>query len=333
MKFIDYYEVLGVTKSATDKEIKNAYRKLARQHHPDLHQGGDRKEAEEKFKKINEAYEVLGDSENRKKYDMLGQNWRGGQEFQPPPGGTSYQTYHMDGMDDFGFSDFFSSIFGQEFSQQRAGNAGRYQTRQPGKQPGEDAEVEISLTIEELMVGLEKEIQISLPTVCSTCEGRRFAGNGICPACGGMGVMEEAKKLKVKIPNKTYPGTVLRLKGLGGKGLRGGLAGDLYLHVQAKSHPKWQVVDQINIEGELFIYPEQAVLGDTVSVATPDGTLEMKIQPGIRSGQKLRLKGRGFKGKDGALGDLYIKVYIDIPGNQTSEEIELYEKISALRHK
>jgi curved DNA-binding protein len=256
-----------------------------------------------------------------------------GQEFQPPPDTSGYQTYHMDDMDGFGFSDFFSSMFGQEFSRQhQTGYAGGYQTGQPRSRKGEDVEAEISLTIEDLMVGMEKDIQISSPVVCTACEGRRFSGNGVCSACRGMGVTEEHKTLKVKIPSKSYPGTVLRLKGLGGKGLHGGPAGDLYLHVQAMPHATWRVIDQIDLEGDLVIYPEQAVLGDKVSVPTPDGMVQVKIQPGIHSAQKLRLKDRGFKRKNGTFGNLYIKVHIDIPRDQTPEEIELYKQIFALRN-
>jgi curved DNA-binding protein len=330
MKFIDYYEVLGVPKTATDKEIKTAYRKLARQYHPDVQKADGKKASEEKFKEINEAYEVLGDAENRAKYDKLGQNWRMGQEFQPSPENAGYQTFHMDGMDGFGFSDFFSSIFGQEFSRQQASYADGYRTG-PRSRKGEDVEVEISLAIEELMAGTEKDIQLSLPALCAACEGRRFSDRGVCSACGGTGTKDEHKKLKVKIPAKSYPGTVLRLKGLGGKGVNDGPNGDLYLHIQAKPHAKWRVVDQVHLEGDLLIHPEQAVLGDQVSMQTPEGMVQVTIQPGIRSAQKLRLKNRGFKGQNGTLGDLYIKVYIDIPRNQSPEEIELYKQISALR--
>ncbi|MDF2635135.1 MAG: heat shock protein DnaJ domain protein [Pelosinus sp.] len=331
MKFIDYYEVLGVPKSATDKEIKTAYRKLARKYHPDVQKTGGKKEAEEKFKEINEAYEVLGDADNRAKYDQLGQNWRMGQEFQPPPGNSGYQTYHMDGMDGFGFSDFFSSIFGQEFSRQQAGYSGGYQAGARSRK-GEDVEVEISLTIEELMVGTEKDIQISLPALCTVCEGQRFSNRGVCNSCGGTGTTEEHKKLKVKIPSKSYPGTVLRLKGLGGKGLSDGPSGDLFLHVQAKPHPIWRVINQVDLEGDLIVRPDQAVLGDQVSMQTPADMVQVKIQPGTRSGQKLRLRNRGFN-KNGTVGDLYIKVQIDIPRNQTPQEIELYQQIFALRNK
>lgn len=332
MKYIDYYEVLGIPKTATDKEIKAAYRKLARKYHPDVQKTNEKKAAEEKFKEINEAYEVLGDTENRAKYDQLGQNWRMGQEFQPPPDTSGYQAYYMDGMDDFGFSDFFSSIFGQEFSRQQEGYREGDRSRQTRSYTGQDVEAEVSLTVEELMAGAEKEIQLQLPSVCPACKGRRFSHTAICSTCGGTGVTEEYRKLNVKIPGKSYPGTVLRLKGMGGKGVNNGSSGDLYLRVGIKSQSAWRVINQLDLEGDLTIYPEQAVMGDMVSVKTPSGMVELKIQPGTRSGQKLRLKGRGFK-KDTALGDLYIKIRIDIPGHQTVKERELYKQIMALRNK
>lgn len=309
MKFIDYYEALGIPKTSTDKEIKAAYRKLAKTHHPDLHQGDAKKAAEEKFKLISEAYEVLSDPEKRAKYDQLGSNWRNGQDFQPPPGSSGVHYQHMN-MDDLaGFSDFFASVFGQDiFSGARGGSTRSYQygSHQQRESRGENIEAEISLSIEDLMSGAEKEIQVSTG--------------------------HDVRTIKVKIPEKSYPTTVLRLKGLGNKGFGGGAAGDLHLHILAAPHPTWRVIDQVDLEGDLTIYPEQAVLGDKVSVPTPEGMVQVKIKPGIRSGQKLRLKDRGFKRKNGTFGDLYIRIRIDLPPEQSAAELELYQKIFSLRN-
>lgn len=306
MKYIDYYEVLGVAKTATEKEIKTAYRKLAREHHPDLHQGEAKAKAEEKFKLINEAYEVLGDAEKRTKYDQLGSSWHMGQDFQPPPGGGyGYQNVQFDGME--GFSDFFSTLFGGDiFGHARGGRGHQRGHYAQGEMRGANIDAEIQLSIEDLMAGGEKEIAVHAAT------GR--------------------KTIKIKIPEKSYPGTALRLKGLGEKGYGNAPAGDLYLHVQAVPHPFWRVVDQVDLEGDLTIYPEQAVLGDKVSVPTPQGMVQVKIQPGIRSGQKLRLKDRGFRRKNGTHGDLYIRVKIDLPAQQSAEEIELYRQIFEIRN-
>ena len=305
MKYIDYYEALGVSRTATEKEIKSAYRKLARQHHPDLHQGDAKKAAEEKFKIINEAYEVLGDPEKRAKYDRLGMNWQSGQDFQPGPdvGGFDFRNVNINGQDLHGFSDFFASLFGQDLF----GRRGARTERQRGPIPGEDVEAEINLLVEELYNGGEKDIQIQT---------------------GG-----SSKTVKVKIPPRIYPGAVLRLKGLGGAGYGGGGTGDLLLRLNALPHPIWRIENQVDVETDLTIYPEQAVVGDKVSVPTPAGLIQLKIPAGIHNGQKLRLKDKGLKRKNGSFGDMFVRVKIDTPPEQSAEEVELYQKIFELRHR
>ena len=306
MKYIDYYEALGVPRTATEKEIKSAYRKLARQHHPDLHQGDAKKAAEEKFKTINEAYEVLSDPEKRAKYDRLGMNWQAGQDFQPGPdmGGFDFRNVNINGQDLHGFSDFFASMFG---GQDIFGRRGARSERQRGPQRGEDIEADINLLVEELYNGGEKDIQIQ---------------------AGGA-----TKTVKVKIPQRIYPGAVLRLKGLGGSGYGGGGTGDLLLRLNVLPHPIWRIEDQVDVETDLTIYPEQAVVGDKVSVPTPDGMIQLKIPAGIHNGQKMRLKDKGLKRKNGTLGDMFVRVKIDTPIEQSTEEIELYQKIFELRNR
>lgn len=306
MKYIDYYEALGVSRTATEKEIKTAYRKLARQHHPDLHQGDAKKAAEEKFKTINEAYEVLGDADKRAKYDQLGMNWQAGQDFQPGPdmGGFDFRNVNINGQDLHGFSDFFSSMFGGDVFGRRGGARAE---RQRGPVRGEDIEADINLLVEELYNGGEKDIQIQ-------------AGRS-------------SKTVKVKIPPRIYPGAVLRLKGLGGEGHGGGAAGDLLLQLKTLPHPIWRIEDQVDIEADLTIYPEQAVVGDKVSVPTPDGMVQLKIPAGIHNGQKMRLKDKGLKRKNGSFGDMFVRVKIDTPLEQSTEEIELYRKIFELRNR
>jgi len=305
MKYIDYYEALGVAGTATEKELKSAYRKLARQHHPDLHQGDAKKAAEEKFKIINEAYEVLGDPEKRAKYDRLGMNWQSGQDFQPGPdmGGFDFHNVNINGQDLHGFSDFFASLFGQVLF----GRRGARTERQRGPIPGEDVEAEINLLVEELYNGGEKEIQIQT---------------------GG-----SSKTVKLKIPPRIYPGAVLRLKGLGGAGYGGGGTGDLLLRLNALPHPIWRIENQVDVETDLTIYPEQAVVGDKVSVPTPAGLIQLKIPAGIHNGQKLRLKDKGLKRKNGSFGDMFVRAKIDTPLEQSAEELELYQKIFELRNR
>ncbi|WP_371378995.1 DnaJ C-terminal domain-containing protein [Sporomusa aerivorans] len=323
MQYVDYYEILGIVKTATEKEIKQAYRKLARKHHPDLHQGDAKKQAEEKFKQINEAYEVLGDPGKRAKYDKLGMNWQTGDEVHFDPsaaGGYTYSYQGNEGFDPSEFSNFFASIFGQEFNH---GQPGGRRTR-TANYKGEDINAEIQLSVIELIQGAEKDLHLSAPQVCTACAGQRFSQHGICQTCGGAGVTEIAKTVKVKIPAGLYPGASLRLKGLGGRGSGTSDAGDLYLHIQV-GDPTWQVNGR-DLETELTLYPEQAVLGDRVKVATPHGPVQLKIEPGTHSGQRLRLKNKGLPQKQG-LGDLYLKIRIDIPQNLPETEKALYRKI------
>lgn len=324
MKYIDYYEVLSVPRTATEKEIKQAYRKLARQHHPDLHQGDAKAAAEDKFKLINEAYEVLGDNEKREKYDKLGMNWQTGQEFDPGPAGGFH--YYGEGAEGIDFSDFFASMFGEDLFRK-----GRASGRRSLK--GENIEAEITLTVDELIRGAEKDLRLSSPNVCAACEGRRITQHGVCRSCGGLGTTDESKTIKVNIPAGLYPGASIRLKGLGGKGSGGAPDGDLYLHVKADPLARWRLISQADLEGDLSIYPEQAALGDKVSLPTPHGTVLLKIHAGAHTGQRLRLKGKGLKGPDGLQGDLYLKLQIDLPPQLSPAETELYRQIQALRSK
>lgn len=331
LKYIDYYEVLKVPKTASSKEIKQAYRKLAREHHPDLHQGEAKAQAEEKFKLINEAYEVLGDEEKRAKYDRLGMNWQAGDEFGADPSNMGGHTYTYQGPADFdlgsfGFSDFFSRVFGEEFMHSRQG----YGQKRRAKHKGEDIDAEISLTVEELIHGVEKELYLSAPALCTACAGQRFTQRGLCRACGGTGFIDEHKTVKVKIPAKLHPGASLRLKGLGGKGYGDGPAGDLYLRIRVAPNTTWQI-NGSDLEAELVLYPDQAVLGDKIPVPTPYGSVQLKIQPGIRSGQRLRLREKGLP-KENGVGDLYLRIRIDMGNTQTEEERELYRKIRKLRN-
>lgn len=293
----DYYQVLGVERSASDEQIKAAYRKLARKHHPDLHQGEDKKAAEERFKEINEAYEVLGDPEKRSKYDQLGTGFRHGQEWQPPPGSNGYHYYtwsDLDGSDPFagsGFSDFFEILFGRGGRQGFSGFSAR----------GQDVEAKLSLTLEEAFHGTEKNIHLN-----------------------------SGKTLGVKIPAGTKDGAKIRLKGQGGAGINHNQPGDLYLKVKLHPHSRFRIKGY-DLETKLEIAPEQAVLGDKVSLSTLDGTVLLTIPPKARAGQKLRLKGKGWPKNDKARGDLYVKLEINLPNQLDPAEIELYKKIRTIK--
>lgn len=309
MEFIDYYAVLGVSKTATDKEIKQAYRKLAKQYHPDLYNGAQKAENDRKFKQINEAHEVLSNAEKRAEYDRIARDWlEYGGSAQRRAQQHAQREMRMDDLN--GFSDFFAAFFGGDpFGRASAYGAASdpydidelLQRRRP---QAADIEAHLELPLEALLRGTEQEFQISV--------GRT------------------RRTVTVKIPPKSPPGTVLRLKGLGETTTQGNV-GDLLLQINAAVQEPWRIVNELDLEGELMIRPEQAVLGDTVTVKTPGGNVQVKIAAGSHAGHILRLKGQGFKASNGALGNLLLKLRIDIPATQSAAEIELYRRIAALR--
>lgn len=324
VSYQDYYETLGLNRSATEKDIKSAYRKQARKWHPDLHSGSEKEMAEEKFKQINEAYEVLSDPEKRAKYDRLGANWRDGQEFSPPPDMDGFGFYSATG-DNSGFSDFFETLFGGGDPFRRAGR----KARRAGPVPGQDVETDIEVTLEEAYHGAERTLRLSMRETCPACEGSGIHGSTFCTRCGGTGSLTESKSLTVKIPAGVHDGSRIRLKGQGGVGENGGSRGDLYLKIRLAPHPVFKVYGS-DLETELTLRPEQALLGDRVSVPTLDGTVSMTVPGGTHSGRRLRLKGKGLPHKDGR-GDEYVRVRIDIPDYLTEQEKQLYGQLAALR--
>jgi len=323
VKFQDYYEILGVGRNATEKEIKAAYRKLARQWHPDLHTEKEKVGAEEKFKKINEAYEVLSDPEKRSKYDRLGATWRDGENFRPPPDMEGFHYHTNTGAGAGGFSDFFETLFGGG----PFGRPGR--TARRGQVRGQDVESQMELTLEEVYRGGEKNLQLSSREICPGCGGEGYAQNTFCSNCGGTGLKSSTKTITVKIPPGVREGSLIRLKGQGGEGFDGGPRGDLYLKVHLVPHPVYRVQGS-DLEEEIEIWPDQAVLGDQVTVSTLDGPVSMKVPPGTGAGRRLRLRGKGLPEKDGR-GDLYVRVKIDIPNHLTDEEQQLYLQLAQLR--
>jgi len=292
VKFRDYYEVLGVPRTATAEEIKRAYRQLARKHHPDLQPASERAHASERFKEINEANEVLSDPDKRAKYDALGANWKGGMDFTPPPGGGRGPTVATEWEDIGDFSDFFASIFGRPAGGRSSG--GRAGVRVPI--PGNDVEGELPLTLEDVLHGAQRRI---------TLDGR---------------------SLDVTIPRGIRDGATLRLAGQGGRGVNGGPAGDVYLHVRLLPHPRYRVAGD-DLEMDLPLWPWQAVLGAEVRVDTPDGPVTLTIPPGTQSGQRLRLRGRGLPRGDGGRGDLYAVARIVVPTRPSAAEREAYETL------
>ncbi len=299
MDFKDYYSTLGVSKTASEKEIKQAFRKLARKHHPDLNSGD--KVAEAKFKEINEAYEVLGDPEKRAKYDALGENWKGGQDFTPPPGagapGNGWRPAETAEWQDLGgFSDFFASIFGRAPGGRAPGRAREGRGGFGIPFPGADLESEMRVSLEDLLRGGR----------------RRFALGG--------------RSLEVEVPLGSRDGTVLRLAGQGEKGEGGGPPGDLFLRLRLVPHPRYRVSGD-DLEMDLPIAPWQAVLGDEVALDTPDGPVTLRVPAGTSSERRLRLRGRGLPRRDGGRGDLHAVTRIVVPERPTPAERAAYEAL------
>ena len=337
MKYKDYYEILGVSRDADASAIKSAYRKLARKYHPDVNKT---KEAEEKFKDINEAYEVLSDKNKRQRYDSLGSNWQGGADYTPPPGFENFSfNFNQGGNQSFnfggtgGFSDFFSSLFGDmmggmsseqgfsgfDFSQtQRNG-----QTRQRRKNADTDLDITKTLNITAKDVFDGKPISVTFTEVqkCSHCNGR-----GYCSHCGGTGIVSTPKTVNVKLPKGIEEGKKIRLKGEGKQDTYG-QKGDLYFVVHFKDSE--YAIDGFDLTKEIEITPPEAVLGCTKDISTLHGNVSIKIPAGVSSGQSLRLKEMGLP-KTSGYGNLNAKIKIVIPKNQSQRIIELYRKIQEL---
>ncbi|HVE44814.1 MAG TPA: DnaJ C-terminal domain-containing protein [Gammaproteobacteria bacterium] len=307
MEYKDYYALLGITKKATQDEIKQAYRRLARKYHPDV---SKEKNAEEKFKDIQEAYEVLKDAEKRTAYDQLGSHWKSGQEFRPPPGWDGqtrfYSAYDAGQEGEFGgFSDFFTNLFGHARAHTNRG--GEFSGFGRQAQQGADQHASMVISLEEAFRGTTRTLQLQAP---------------------GSGRKPEIRTLKVTVPAGALPGQQLRLAHQGAPGLGGGQAGDLYLDIEIEPH-RWFKLEGRDIYLTLPVTPWEAALGAEIKVPTLAGKVGLKLAPGSQSGQKLRLKGRGMPGKPQP-GDQYAVVQIETPPAATAEQKELYEKMSQL---
>ncbi|MDR3557127.1 MAG: DnaJ C-terminal domain-containing protein [Syntrophobacteraceae bacterium] len=319
VKYRDYYEILGVKRTAGQDEIQRAYRKLARKYHPDVSKASN---AEDKFKELNEAYEVLKDPEKRKLYDQLGSNWRAGQDFKPPPGwqthdfggGGPHQTEFNFGGGAGGFSDFFESMFGGTGFRQTRGGAGHGGFGRGGvlRQPGADQETSIRISLEDAFHGGVKPIILQSRSV------------------NPQGQLEVAeKRYDVKIPAGILPNQKIRLSGQGAEGTGGGQRGHLYLKVEIEPHPVFSLTGR-DITMELAVSPWEAVLGAEVRVPTLSGSVDLKVPPGAQGGQKLRLRGKGMPNPKGAAGDLYVTIVLKVPTHPSPKEVELFEQLKKI---
>jgi curved DNA-binding protein len=289
VKYKDYYKILGVARGASDDEIKKAYRKLARKYHPDVSKEAN---AKERFQEVGEAYETLRDKEKRAAYDSLGSGFRPGQDFRPPPDWFDrFGAGRAEDLRDVDLSDLFESmgIFGRA-----AGRRGGFGRNIPI--PGEDYEVTVRIGLEEAYRGTERAFQL----------------NG--------------HELRARIPRGATDGQRLRLRGKGGPGANGGPPGDLYLQIALEPHPLYRATGH-DLEIEVPLAPWEAALGAQVDVPTLEGRVSMKVPPGSKGGQKLRLAGKGLPRPGGGAGDLYAQLNIVVPATLTEREKKLFEEL------
>jgi len=319
----DYYKILGVPRTASDKEIRAAFRRLARKYHPDVNPGD--RSAEERFKEISEAHDVLSDPHKRAQYDNFGEQWKrstqGGWS-QPGTGGFDFQT---GGLGDLG--DLFESLFGGGARRTRS-------TRHAAR--GEDVEFGLDLTLEEAAHGATKSLELKLQDVCQRCGGSggartgrgAFDLGGICPDCRGQGRVLQPRRVEVKIPAGVVEGQRIRLAGQGASGPTGA-RGDLYLVVRVRPHPDFETKGN-DLYTDVAIPYTVAALGGEVEVKTLTGTRTLTVPAGIQSGQRIRVAGQGI-GPAGKRGDLYARVKITVPRDLSPRERSLLMELSRLR--
>lgn len=320
VKYKDYYEVLEVPRTASAEEIKKAYRRLARKHHPDVNKAAG---AEARFKEITEANEVLSDPEKRKRYDELGPNWQAGQEFRPPPGwenirfdfrgagpgarpGTGFDPRQAGG-----FSDFFESLFGSQFGggAARGGGVPWEDEGEAWSERGEDHEAAITISLEDAYQGARKSISLQ----------------GTEPDNRGR-VQRRTRTYEVRIPPGTTDGARIRLAGQGGRGAGGAESGDLFLRVNLAPHPVFRVQGR-DLEADVAVTPWEAALGARITVPTPDGQASLQLPPGSESGHRLRLRGKGLP-HGTSPGDLFAVIKIVVPKRLSPREKELLEELA-----
>lgn len=297
MEFKDYYKLLEVDRTATAADIKSAYRKLARKYHPDV---SKEPQAETRFKEIGEAYEVLQDPEKRVAYDQLGNRWRAGQEFTPPPewaAGFEFTPGGASAAEGTGYSDFFSALFGN-FARHTA----------PPRAHGEGHHAKIFIALDDAFQGGTHTVTLRAPQVNAQ----------------GQVVLRE-RSLHVQIPKGIHEGQHIRLAGQGAPGVNGMPAGDLYLEICFHPHSLYQVQGR-DLSLSLPLAPWEAALGATVKAPTPTGVVEVKVPPGSQSGRKLRLKGRGIPGEPA--GDLYLVLAVVLPAAETEEAQQVYRTMA-----
>ncbi len=325
----DLYAALGVDRTASTEDIRKAYRKLARKLHPDVNPGN--KQAEERFKEVTHANDVLGDPEKRKLYDEFGEEglqsgfdpararefkrWQesGGFRFGDGGGGEGgfdFGSFRVRRGEGGGFSDILSEIFGQGA-----------RATSPEPEVGSDLEHEVEIDLLDALRGVTMPVTVRRPAPCPTCHGTGRVGRKACTACGGTGVVEKREKLQVKIPAGVADGARVRVSGKGGSGRGGGAAGDLYFRVKVRPHPRIQREGK-DLTLEVPVTVSEAMLGATITVPTPQGSIKLKVPPGSQGGQRLRVPGRGAPDpKGGSPGDLYVRLMVQVPNKAEREHL------------
>jgi molecular chaperone DnaJ len=347
VEFKDYYDVLGVPRNADEKTIRSAFRNRAKEMHPDVNRNDPR--AEEKFKDLNEAFEVLSNSERRSMYDHFGEDWKRYQDAGVSPddmrrsGGPSRTTsaqdfgtwfagddgsFTFESSDGSGrFSDFFNLLFGD-----RGATPGRTRTAARPRR-GDDLEAPTTITLEEAATGTQRRLTVRAPETCTLCKGTGEVRGGTCPRCDGTGVIPQMKELEVSIPRGVRTGSRVRISGKGGPGMNGGPSGDVYLVIKVVPHPRFERTgDDLTTTVRVPLYT--AVLGGEVIVPTLGKSVALSIPPGTQAGRQFRLRGKGMPklGASGSeAGDLIVRTEIDVPTNISEEERRLFEQLQSLR--
>ncbi|MGI8643659.1 MAG: DnaJ C-terminal domain-containing protein [Thermomicrobiales bacterium] len=348
VQFKDYYSTLGIERSASQQEVKAAYRQLARKYHPDVNK--DDLSAEERFKEINEAQEVLSDPAKRKMYDRYGEEWRnyqqagftgdeargsrtsaqdfsswfGSRAGEPSRTAESF-SWEYSQNDMGGFSDFFQTLFGSR----GGGRAQATSAHAPRK--GQDIEVKTHVSLAEALSGGTRTFDIQGADICPTCNGTGIARGATCPTCDGTGQVVRTKTIEVKIPANVAPGNRIRVAGQGGPGLNGGPAGDVFLVIDVQLDPSFERQGD-NLRTTVHVPLYTAVLGGETIVPTPTGRVALTIPAGSQQGQSFRLRGQGLpkRGSPGTRGDLFARLHVALPTSISDEEREHFARLRAL---
>ena len=326
----DYYSLLGVDRKASQQEMKKAYRQLARKYHPDVNPGD--KSAEETFKKINEAYEVLSDKEKRKKYDRFGDKWQYADQFAQAGGKQGpYQGFNSSTFDSGGGIRFEGGDIGSLFDEILRGGGGAGYRPRPRR--GQDIEYGVDVSLEESFNGTQRILSLQTQKPCPACQGSGSQQSNVCQSCSGAGVVPGTERLEVKVPASVKTGSRVRLAGKGGHGASGGARGDLYLLVKVKPHKVFERTgDDLNVSVPVPL--TTAMLGGEISVPSiKGGKLALRIPPETQNGRTFRLTGQGMSQLSKTTrGNLIARVDIVLPEKLSVEEKELFKKLKQIRH-